>query len=175
MSFAQVATPRGGARPALPRPVRPQSSSRVRAAPPEKASGKIEPPSFAQVPGLREFAAALQTRRRHIPSQTYADPLMRLFDEFDTDHDGRLTAAEVAAALKSRQVDLSEDLAQLYIDGAHGLWPPFGPLGAGADWQRAFWTWRSWKNNGGVSVRDECSDATRFKPSIPRLAMRPAQ
>eukprot|EP00803_Ostreobium_quekettii_P004740 evm.model.scf_38EXC.9 EVM.evm.TU.scf_38EXC.9 scf_38EXC:120853-123817(-) len=120
MSFAQVATPRGGARPALPRPVRPQPSSRVRAAPPEKASGKIEPPSFAQVPGLREFAAALQTRRRHIPSQTYADPLMRLFDEFDTDHDGRLTAAEVAAALKSRQVDLSEDLAQLYIDAMDG-------------------------------------------------------
>jgi hypothetical protein len=41
-----------------------------------------------------------------------------LFDEYDLDGDGRLTAAEVAAALQCRGVKISEATTQRYIDGA---------------------------------------------------------
>lgn len=77
------------------------------------------PPPF-KIKGLEEFASAIWERRKHIPSQSYGDPLIRLFDEFDKDHDGKLTAAEVSAALQSRQVELTEEQAQLFIDAIDG-------------------------------------------------------
>lgn len=38
-------------------------------------------------------------RQRRIPSTTYTDPLGKLFNEFDVDGDGHLTAQEIADAL----------------------------------------------------------------------------
>lgn len=49
--------------------------------------------------------------RQRIPSGAYSDPLSHIFDEFDQDRDGALTAAEVAAALRSRQVDITDEQA----------------------------------------------------------------
>jgi len=43
---------------------------------------------------------------------------MRIFDEFDRDRDGHLSAAELAAALRSRKVDISEEVVQQFIEGA---------------------------------------------------------
>lgn len=57
-------------------------------------------------------------QRRRIPSSTLTDPLMRIFDEFDRDRDGHLSAAELAAALRSRKVDISEEVVQQFIEGA---------------------------------------------------------
>lgn len=69
-----------------------------------------------RAPGLQEFAAAIWERRRRIPSQTYNDPLQHIFTEFDHDSDGHLTAAEVAAALSSRGVQVTEAQVQMYIE-----------------------------------------------------------
>lgn len=56
-------------------------------------------------------------RRRRIPSQTYNDALDHIFNEFDIDSDGHLTAVEIAQALQSRGVDASADVVQEFIDG----------------------------------------------------------
>ena len=47
---------------------------------------------------------------------------MHIFNEFDTDGDGHITAHEVAAALRSRNVNISDEQAEMFVDGA--------PLGA---------------------------------------------
>ena len=59
--------------------------------------------------------------RQRIPSQQYSDPLKHIFDEFDDDRNGYLSAHEVAQALRSRQVNISDDQAQMFIDGAHAM------------------------------------------------------
>lgn len=69
----------------------------------------------ARVLGMQEFAGALLARQR-IPSQQYSDPLQHIFDEFDGDRNGYLSAHEVAAALRSRKVDITDDQAQMFID-----------------------------------------------------------
>ncbi|KAL4458808.1 hypothetical protein ABPG75_013673 [Micractinium tetrahymenae] len=68
-----------------------------------------------RIKGMQEFAGALLARQR-IPSGAYADPLSHIFDEFDVDRDGSLSAAEVAAALRSRQVDITDEQAAMFID-----------------------------------------------------------
>lgn len=83
-------------------------------------------PEDLRIPGIQQFAAALWERRRHIPSQTYADPLDHIFSEFDRQGRGVLTAAEVAAALRSRGVSADEKLMQRFIEavdksGSHTL------------------------------------------------------
>lgn len=70
----------------------------------------------SRISGLQEFAAAIWERKRRIPSTTYNDPLQHLFNEFDLDNDGCLTAAEVAAALQQRNVEVTEEVVQRYID-----------------------------------------------------------
>jgi hypothetical protein len=55
-------------------------------------------------------------RRRHIPSQTYSDPLDHVFTEFDTDDDDKLSASEVTAALRSRGVEAEERLIARFIE-----------------------------------------------------------
>ena len=40
-----------------------------------------------------------------------------LFDEFDMDRDGHLTAAEIASALNSRGVLITEQEAAMFIKG----------------------------------------------------------
>eukprot|EP00798_Chlamydomonas_sp_ICE-L_P016931 gene16931-23201_t len=67
------------------------------------------------VPGLQEFAAAVMQRRRAIPSPTFKDPLLHMFDEFDADNDGILSANEIASALRSYGVDVHTDQVQQYI------------------------------------------------------------
>lgn len=69
-----------------------------------------------RIKGLQEFCAAVWERRRRIPSQTYNDPLDHIFNEFDEDGDGHLTAVEVANALKSRDVDITPEQVQMFID-----------------------------------------------------------
>ena len=54
--------------------------------------------------------------RARIPSQAYTDPLLHVFDEFDEDRDGQLTAHEVAQALRSRQVEISDAQAAMFVD-----------------------------------------------------------
>jgi Ca2+-binding EF-hand superfamily protein len=49
--------------------------------------------------------------RQRIPSGQYSNPLGHIFDEFDTDRDGLLTAHEVAEALRSRQVEITDEQA----------------------------------------------------------------
>ncbi|PSC76285.1 UPF0396 -like [Micractinium conductrix] len=68
-----------------------------------------------RIKGMQEFAGALLARQR-IPSGAYADPLSHIFDEFDRDQSGTLTAAEVAAALRSRQVEITDEQAAEFID-----------------------------------------------------------
>ncbi|KAL4435913.1 hypothetical protein ABPG77_000675 [Micractinium sp. CCAP 211/92] len=68
-----------------------------------------------RIKGMQEFAGALLARQR-IPSGAYSDPLSHIFDEFDQDRDGALTAAEVAAALRSRQVDITDEQAAMFVD-----------------------------------------------------------
>jgi hypothetical protein len=99
------------------------------------AVGRAAPaPAPAPAPALTDAAAAprrqqapqaaalapaqVWERRRSIPSQTYNDPLDHIFTEFDTDDDDRLTAGEVAAALRSRGVDADEALMQRFVEGA---------------------------------------------------------
>lgn len=83
---------------------------------------------IAAVPGLQEFAAALLDRRRSIPSSAYADPLDHVFAEADGDNDGKLSAEEVSAALRSRGVDASPEIVGRYIrcarDAAGSAHPP---------------------------------------------------
>jgi hypothetical protein len=55
--------------------------------------------------------------RQRIPSGQYSDPLSHIFDEFDRNHDGALSASEVAAALRSRQVEITDEQA-----GGHAGW-----------------------------------------------------
>jgi Ca2+-binding EF-hand superfamily protein len=69
------------------------------------------------IEGMQQFAAAVWARQQHIPSAK-ADPLSRIFSSFDTDQDGHLTAKEVAAALRSRNVDLTEAIVQKFIEAS---------------------------------------------------------
>ncbi|GMH33075.1 hypothetical protein BSKO_00909 [Bryopsis sp. KO-2023] len=93
-----------------------RSCRRVRAsANSESVPRNSAPPSF-EIPGLAEFAAGVTERRKHIPSPSNQDPLLRLFDEFDWDHDGQLTVEEVCKALRSRQIEITEDQAKFFID-----------------------------------------------------------
>lgn len=75
-------------------------------------------PEDMRITGMQDFAAAIWERHRQIPStaSSSGDPLMRIFDEFDNDHDGQLSAKEIAAALRSRKVDISEDQVQQFIE-----------------------------------------------------------
>jgi len=91
-------------------------------------------PEALRVPGLQEFAAAIWQRRRAIPSQSYVDPLMHLFQEFDTDNDGVLESEEIASAFKSHGVEITaQQIQELIIAYENGRdyvikkeeWPEF--------------------------------------------------
>eukprot|EP01025_Chloroclados_australasicus_P011107 TRINITY_DN1480_c0_g1_i1.p4 TRINITY_DN1480_c0_g1~~TRINITY_DN1480_c0_g1_i1.p4 ORF type:complete len:153 (+),score=17.36 TRINITY_DN1480_c0_g1_i1:242-700(+) len=71
---------------------------------------------YERISGLQEFASAIWERQRRIPKNTFNDPLMRLFEEFDADGDGHITAVELAQALQSRGVQINEEQAQGFID-----------------------------------------------------------
>jgi len=64
-----------------------------------------------------KFNVCLQiwARRRNISS--YQDPLEHIFSEFDEDQDGYLNAADVTAALGSRNVNITPEQAQMFLEG----------------------------------------------------------
>lgn len=66
------------------------------------------------VPGLQEFAGSIWARRRNISS--YQDPLEHIFSEFDEDQDGYLNAEDVTAALGSRNVNITPEQAQIFLE-----------------------------------------------------------
>lgn len=66
------------------------------------------------VPGLQEFAGSIWARRRIASS--YQDPLDHIFSEFDEDQDGYLNAADVTAALSSRNVNITPEQAQMFLE-----------------------------------------------------------
>lgn len=68
--------------------------------------------------GIQQFAAAIWDRQRNIPSQGQKAPLERIFDAFDVDRDGHLSPAEVAAALRSRGVDITEATARKFVEAS---------------------------------------------------------
>lgn len=72
-------------------------------------------PQSLRIHGMQEFAGAILARQR-IPSQQYSDPLAHIFTEVDRDGDGFITAHEVAQALRSRGVEISDDQAALFVD-----------------------------------------------------------
>jgi len=72
-------------------------------------------PEKVRLPGMQEFAAGLLSRQR-IPSQQYMDPLGHIFQEFDKDNDGYLRPEELAAALRSRNVTITDEQAAMFID-----------------------------------------------------------
>ena len=73
-------------------------------------------PERVRVPGMQEFASAVLARAR-IPSTQYVDPLGHVFKEFDSDGDGFLTAAEIGKALRSRDVKITDEQVEMFIDG----------------------------------------------------------
>lgn len=73
-------------------------------------------PVTQRIPGLQQFAASVWERRRRIPSTTYNDPLDHIFTEFDENGDGHLTSVEVANALRSREVNITPEQVQEFID-----------------------------------------------------------
>lgn len=73
-------------------------------------------PEVLKVPGLQEFAAALWLRRSSIPSPTQKDPLLNIFDEFDSDNDGVLNAAEIAGAFRSHGININDEQVCYYIN-----------------------------------------------------------
>ena len=91
------------------------SEGAVAAAPPQGAA-PASPPHPA--PSAAPPAAQILARQR-IPSQQYSDPLAHIFSEFDRDGDGFLTAHEVAAALRSRDVEISDEQAALFVDAVN--------------------------------------------------------
>ena len=54
-----------------------------------------------RTPGLLQ----IWERRRRIPSTLYQDPLQHVFDEFDEDGDGTLSADEVSPGATTREPD----------------------------------------------------------------------
>lgn len=54
-------------------------------------------------------------RRKNISSET--DPLDHIFNEFDGNHDGFLDAEDVCTALRSRQVEITHEQAQMFLEG----------------------------------------------------------
>jgi hypothetical protein len=75
---------------------------------------EISRPEECRIPGMQEFASAILAREK-IPSQQYSDPLAHVFDEFDTDGNGALSASEVSSALQSRRVDISDDQVTMFM------------------------------------------------------------
>ena len=57
-------------------------------------------------------------RRKHVPASVYCDPLCELFDEFDQDNDGHLTATEIHDVLQGQGVSISCDQVRSFIRDA---------------------------------------------------------
>jgi hypothetical protein len=82
--------------------------------------------SLCRIPGMQSFAGGMLSRAK-IPSQQYIDPLSHIFDEFDTDGNGILSATEVGEALRSREVQITDEQVRMFVrailggDGSNAL------------------------------------------------------
>lgn len=75
--------------------------------------------SLCRIEGMQTFAGGMLARAQ-IPSQQYVDPLSHIFDEFDTDGNKVLAAAEVGRALRSRDVGITDDQVEMFIKAVFG-------------------------------------------------------
>ena len=66
-------------------------------------------------------ASALQVWARRQISSSGQDPLDHVFLEFDSDNDGYLNAEDVTAALSSRNVNITPEQAQVFLEGRWAL------------------------------------------------------
>ena len=60
----------------------------------------------------------LKDRRSHIPPEYYKNPLQRMFQRFDDDSDGYLTAKQVYLALASNGIDITEAQVDTFLSAA---------------------------------------------------------
>ena len=63
------------------------------------------------------IACALQVWARRQNSSSGQDPLDHIFSEFDEDGDGYLDATDVTSALCSRNVNITPEQAQMFLEG----------------------------------------------------------
>ena len=66
---------------------------------------------------LRSIASDMQIWARRQNTSAGRDPLDRIFSEFDEDDDGYLDAEDVTAALSSRNVNITPEQAQMFLEG----------------------------------------------------------
>lgn len=75
---------------------------------------EISRPEQCRIPGMQEFASAILAREK-IPSQQYSDPLGHIFDEVDSNGDSRLSAREVGQALRSHDIEITDDQVSMFM------------------------------------------------------------
>lgn len=75
---------------------------------------EISRPEQCRIPGMQEFASAILAREK-IPSQQYSDPLGHIFDEVDANGDSRLSAGEVGQALRSHDIEITDDQVSMFM------------------------------------------------------------
>ena len=75
--------------------------------------------SLCRIEGMQSFAGGMLARAQ-IPSQQYVDPLSHIFDEFDTDGNKVLAASEVGKALRSRDVDITDEQVKMFVKAVFG-------------------------------------------------------
>lgn len=75
---------------------------------------EISRPEQCRIPGMQEFASAILAREK-IPSQQYSDPLGHIFDEVDANGDCVLSASEVGQALRSHDIEITDDQVAMFM------------------------------------------------------------
>lgn len=75
---------------------------------------EISRPEQCRIPGMQEFASAILAREK-IPSQQYSDPLGHIFDEVDSNGDSVLSASEVGEALRSHDIEITDDQVAMFM------------------------------------------------------------
>lgn len=81
---------------------------------------EISRPEQCRIPGMQEFASAILAREK-IPSQQYSDPLGHIFDEVDANGDAVLSASEVGQALRSHDVEITDDQVSMFMKALNVL------------------------------------------------------
>eukprot|EP00898_Chlorokybus_atmophyticus_P001880 jgi/Chlat1/2693/Chrsp180S02871 len=115
---AQLAPLRSSCFPAGLRPAKAERLSAV------KFVGAVASANDAEgdlIDGLQEYMSTVWERRRKIPPvPTKKDPLQSLFDEFDENGDGSISAKELTTALQNQGVKITEAQATKFITKADG-------------------------------------------------------
>lgn len=74
---------------------------------------------------LGSIASDMQIWARRHNTSAGRDPLDRIFSEFDEDNDGYLDAEDVTAALSSRNVNITPEQAQMFLEGRLPLYAAY--------------------------------------------------